>query len=311
MQNEYEIAEIINGIPIDLRVEVVVADLLQSGFETTDILVCPIGIFKRRFNKDIESAEVVEFNNHQQAVFVKTPRESIYDMLPQVLFHNPPSRNSLALKSASSMIEDYKKRVLEEKEARRFFSAYEIEFYKQRISNAIYEQKLIDSISYKMDNAEFLSYWGLPKIFNNRQKGILFYLFPVFHKIRGVIPYMQQVYEMILNQNISIEKTHFGKLEFNKHISGLGNMRLSADSCLSGGYDNFLDTIVIRVLNVLPEKITEYLPGSTNLKILNKLNDYFVPFFCETEISILAKQNPFILSETDKNSSRLGYSLTL
>ncbi|MEI2758697.1 MAG: hypothetical protein V9G42_04580 [Bacteroidia bacterium] len=311
MQNEYEIAEIINGIPIDLRVEVVVADLLQSGFETTDILVCPIGIFKRRFNKDIESAEVVEFNNHQQAVFVKTPRESIYDMLPQVLFHNPPSRNSLALKSASSMIEDYKKRVLEEKEARRFFSAYEIEFYKQRISNAIYEQKLIDSISFKMDNAEFLSYWGLPKIFNNRQKGILFYLFPVFHKIRGVIPYMQQVYEMILNQNISIEKTHFGKLEFNKHISGLGNMRLSADSCLSGGYDNFLDTIVIRVLNVLPEKITEYLPGSTNLKILNKLNDYFVPFFCETEISILAKQNPFILSETDKNSSRLGYSLTL
>jgi hypothetical protein len=311
MKNEYEIAEIINGIPIDLRVEVVVADLLQSGFETTDILVCPIGIFKRRFNKDIESAEVVEFNNHQQAVFVKTPRESIYDMLPQVLFHNPPSRNSLALKSASSMIEDYKKRVQEEKEARRFFSAYEIEFYKQRISNAIYEQKLIDSISFKMDNAEFLSYWGLPKIFNNRQKGILFYLFPVFHKIRGVIPYMLQVYEMILNQNISIEKTHFGKLEFNKHISGLGNMRLSADSCLSGGYDNFLDTIVIRVLNVLPEKITEYLPGSTNLKILNKLNDYFVPFFCETEISILAKQNPFILSETDKNSSRLGYSLTL
>ncbi len=311
MKNEYEIAEIINGIPIDLRVEVVVADLLQSGFETTDILVCPIGIFKRRFNKDIESAEVVEFNNHQQAVFVKTPRESIYDMLPQVLFHNPPSRNSLALKSASSMIEDYKKRVQEEKEARRFFSAYEIEFYKQRISNAIYEQKLIDSISFKMDNAEFLSYWGLPKIFNNRQKGILFYLFPVFHKIRGVIPYMLQVYEMILNQNISIEKTHFGKLEFNKHISGLGNMRLSADSCLSGGYDNFLDTIVIRVLNVLPEKITEYLPGSTNLKILNKLNDYFVPFFCETKISILAKQNPFILSETDKNSSRLGYSLTL
>lgn len=311
MQNEYDIAEIINEIPIDLRVEVVVADILQSGFDTTDIFVRPVGIFKRRFNKDIDSAEVVEFSNHQQAVFIKTPRESIYDMLPQVLFHNAPSRDSLALKSASSMIEDYKKRVQEEKEARLFFSAYEIEFYKQRISNAIYEQKLIDSISYKMDNAEFLSYWGLPKIFNNRQKGILFYLFPVFHKIRGVIPYMQQVYEMILNQNIIIEKTHFDKLEFNKHISGLGNMRLSADSCLSGGYDNFLDTFVIKVMNVSTEKIAEYLPGTTNIHILERLNNYFVPFFCETEITILAKQNPFLLSETDKNSCRLGYSLTL
>jgi len=311
MQNEYEIAEIINEIPIDLRVEVVVADILQSGFVATDIFVRPVGIFKRRFNKDIDSAEVVEFNNHQQAVFVKTPRESIYDMLPQILFHNPPSRNSLALKSASSMIEDYKIRVQEEKEARRFFSAYEIEFYKQRISNAMYEQKLTDSISYKMDNAEFLSYWGLPKIFNNRQKGILFYLFPVFHKIRGVIPYMQQVYEMILNQNIIIEKTHSDKLEFNKHISCLGNMRLSADSCLSGGYNNFLDTFVIRVMDVLPEKIADYLPGTSNIRILEKLNDYFIPFFCETEITILAKQNPFMLSEANKNSCRLGYSLTL
>ena len=41
MQNEYEIAEIINQIPVDLGVEVVVSDILQSGFSATDLFVQP------------------------------------------------------------------------------------------------------------------------------------------------------------------------------------------------------------------------------------------------------------------------------
>jgi len=311
MQTEYEIAEIISQIPIDLRVEVVVSDVLQSGFSATDLFVQPVGIFKRRFNKDIDEADVIEFDNRQQAVFVRTPREGIYDMLPQILFHNGPSRNSQALKSAASMVEDYRKRVQEEKEARQFFSAYEIEFYRQRIANAIYEQKLTDSISYKMDNIEFLSYWGLPEVFNNNQKGVLFYLFPIFHKIRGVLHYMQPIYEMILNQKIVIEKSSYKKMEFDKQIPLLGDMYLSANSCLDGGCNSIFETYIIKVVDVSPEKVVEYLPNSLNIKIIEKLNEYFVPFFCETEIIVSGKRSRTLMDVGDKKASRLGYSLSL
>lgn len=311
MQNEYEIAEIINQIPFDLRVEVVVSDIIQSGYSATDIFVQPVGIFKRRFNKDIIASEVVEFNNHQQAVFVRTPREGIYDMLPQILFHNGPSKGSQALKSATSMAEDYRKRVLEEKEVRLFFSAYEIEFYKQRIANAIYEQALTNSISYKMDNVEFLSYWGLPKIFNNRQRGVLFYLFPVLHKIRGVIAYMQPIYEMILNQKIVIEKTAISEMEFDKEIPMLGEMHLSADSCLSGGCNSIYETYVIKVKDLEPRQIVDYLPNSVNIRIIEKLNEYFVPVFCETRIVVNGNSSARLSEAMSHDAPRLGYSLSL
>jgi len=311
MLNEYEIVEIINQIPDDLRVEVVVSDILKSGFSATDVFVRPVGIFKRRFNKDISEAAVIEFSDRQQAIFVETPREGIYDMLPQILFHNGPSKGTQNLKSASSMAEDYRKRMQEEKEIRLFFSAYEIEFYKQRIANAKFEQELTESLSFKMDNKEFLSYWGLPKLFNNRQKGVLFYLFPVLHKIRGVLAYMQPIYEMILNQKIVIDNSSYKKMDFNAELPALGEMRLSADSCLSGGYDSIYETYVIKVLDVSPDLIVDYLPESANIRIIEKLNEYFVPFFCETEILVFGN-NSFILTEAmDSSAPRLGYSLSL
>lgn len=311
MLNEYEIAEIINQIPDDLRVEVVVSDILRSGFTATDVFVQPVGIFKRRFNKDITEAEVVEFSNHQQAIFVETPREGIYDMLPQILFHNGPSKGTQSLKSASSMAEDYRKRMQEEKEVRRFFSAYEIEFYKQRIANAKFEQELIESLSFKMDNKEFLSYWGLPKLFDNRQKGVLFYLFPILHKIRGVLAYMQPIYEMILNQKIVIEKSPYKKMDFNAELPALGEMRLSADSCLNGGCDSIYETYVINVVDVNPERIVDYLPNSSNMRIIEKLNEYFVPFFCETEIMVAGVRSLKLTESSDIAAPRLGYSLSV
>lgn len=43
------------NIPMDIRMEVAVADLLKSGYSLDDYFVRPIGIFKRTIRKHLEN----------------------------------------------------------------------------------------------------------------------------------------------------------------------------------------------------------------------------------------------------------------
>lgn len=311
MISEYELIEVLGKLPIDFRVETVVADLRHNGFNEVEIFVNPVGLFKRRFNKDVLAAELKEFSNYQQALFISTPREGLYDMLPQILFHNAPSKSALKTESVHTMIESYKRRLQEEKDARLFFLAYEVEFYKQRINNARFEQSLLESIFYKMKDNEVLSYWNFPKIFNDRQKGILFYIMPILHKIRGIIPQMESIYKLITLQNITIELTYKGRYDFNNKEYSLGKWTLSANSILRGGYNHYLPKYIIHANNISTDEILNFLPGSSGYQIIEKLNQYFIPFHSEAEIVIHANSTPFILKAENANYSRLGYSLEI
>lgn len=310
--NENELITFISEIPLDIRVEVVVADLIASGYNATDLFIKPKGIFQRRFSKDILSAEVVELNNSQKVVFVNTPRESLYDMLPQSFFHYPPAKGSKAFKSSTDMVADYRKRVLEEEESRKYFLIYEIEFYRQRLANVILERNLSEAVSYSMNDREILSYWRLPDCFDNRQKGILFYLFPVFHKIRGSLVYMKEVYQLILQQNVEIVRVEkIQNMVFPNNDITLGNMVLSLNSILGCSYNYYYPSFQIKVEHLPKASFFDFLPGGRNLKVIEKLNEYFVPVFCEAEIEIETDKHSWILNVMDKNESRLGYSIYL
>ena len=123
-----KISELINELPFDLRIELVLEDLISHGFSANDLFVKPTGLFKRRFSKDIQSIETLEIFNQKVFLF-NTPREGLYDTLPQSIFHNAPSKATKFLKSTSEMIKDYKKRLEEERDSRNFFMIYEFEFF--------------------------------------------------------------------------------------------------------------------------------------------------------------------------------------
>lgn len=310
--NEKEVVDFISEIPLDLRAEVVIADIIGSGYSATDLFIKPLGLFQRRFHKDILSTEVVEFNNLQKAVFVNTSRESLYDMLPQSLFHNPPAKGSKPFKGVKEMVDEYRKRVVEEEESRKFFMIYEIEFYRQRIANAMHERNLSEAVSYSMDDKEILSYWRLPAIFDNRQKGILFYLFPVFHKIRGSLTYMKEVYQLILQQEINIERSDkMQMVQYDNTGLTLGKMALSANSILGSSYQYYYPSFQINIGHLPKTFFYDYLPGGKCLRMIEKLNEYFIPVFCEAEINIETEKRSWHLIGEDKNDSRLGYSMYL
>lgn len=310
--NGEEIVSIINEFSLDLRVEIVVSDIIASGFDMDEILINPVGIFQRRFNKDIYEAGHLEFKNAKQAVIVRTTREGIYDMLPQLLFHHRPAKNSNAFKNVRNMVDQYKARVEEEKEARNFFMVYEIEFYRQRVANAIQERNLAEAVSYSMSDSQIVEYWKLPSFFSNRQKGILFYLLPLFHKIRGSVEYMKEVYSLILQTDVVIFRSKFlPVLKYDNDKLRLGKITLSLDSVIGDSFHYPFPAFVITIPQLEQEHFYDFLPGGRNLKIIEKLNDYFVPVFCESEIIIDKKTVRWTLNDGHTNESRLGYSSVL
>ena len=308
--NESELNSFLNEIPLDIRAEVVIADIISFGYNPNELFIKPAGIFQRRFNKDILKAELVEFKNKESALFVETTREGIYDMLPQSLFHNHPVKGSNAFRSARNMVEEYRIRVKEEEDSRKYFLIYEIEFYRQRIAISLLEKNVTESIAYKMDDKEILSYWNLPDIFDNRQKGILFYLFPVFHKIRGSLNYMQEVYRLILNKDIKIERTTQSTL-LNYEAPNLivGEIILSYNSVLGNCFQSYYPAFEISILKLSDREISNYIPESKNLRIIEKLNQYFMPVFCETIIKFETERVEWSLNDNNSNSSRLGMSM--
>ena len=59
--DETSIQNILNELSLDLRAEVVVSDLVRKGLDPNGILVQSIGLFRRKFSKDIAGVDAVEF----------------------------------------------------------------------------------------------------------------------------------------------------------------------------------------------------------------------------------------------------------
>jgi hypothetical protein len=306
------IISVLDNIPMDLRVEVVVTDLLKSGFSLNDFFIHPVGIFKRRFGKDIADVERIDIKNSSDVYYINVNREGFYDMLPQGLFHNPPGKGTKAFKKASEMADEVKIRKREEQEARNFFHIYEIELYQARLSVEWHERNLIETIAITMDDEDFLSYWELPAVFNKTQKGVLFYLYPIIDKIRGNIKLMSKTYSLVLKEQIAMRMIRSQEVKHDA-IPGynlIGKRRLGLDFVLGSYAESIYPSLLIEVGPVSNKKLADYLPRARNWMVLNELNRFFLPLHMESKIKVIPEKESWKLGD-EEHSSRLGWNVRI
>lgn len=307
-----KVKSLLQSIPMDLRVETVVTDLLKSGYTLDDFFIRPIGIFKRRFGKDIAKLERIELQNSSEIYNIDINREGFYDMLPQGLFHNPPGKGTKAFKKATEMAEEVKIRKKEEREARDFFHIYEIELYYQRLAVEWHERSLLETISITMDDEDFLSYWELPAVFNKLQKGILFYLYPIIDTIRGNVLLMEKVYGLILNEKVSMSKMPMAtrKMDSLKGHNLIGKGLLGLDLVLGSSATPLYQTLKIEVGPVSNQNLLYYLPRARNWMVVNELNRFFLPLFIEYKLKVIVDKGEWKLG-SEKAGTRLGWNVSL
>lgn len=303
---------ILQELDLDLRAEILVTDLVSRGFELEDFFVRPVGLFRRRFGKDVAKYEEVIRPDHETIYCLDVNREGLYDALPQSIFHYPASKPK-PFKTSAEMVQEVRKRVEEEKNAREFFLVYEAEFFRQRVSVEWHERKLLDTITHDMHDREFLSYWDFPDYFDTRQKGILFYLMPAFHRIRSDFRLMQATYSCVLKDEVIIRNSGIGSSPIAHGLSSarIGRSVLSWDSYLGGVSKGIYETIDVRVNLSSVDRIPLYLPGAVHRQVIEYLNYLFMPFNLEADITIATPVQDWNMQASAHQFSRLGFSTTL
>lgn len=125
MKDHKAVAKTIKSMLIDINAEVIVADLIESGFDFDKILVRHDGLFKRNFSKDISD---VYYDMVKELLTLHISHDSFYDILPDGLFHdifsdfNPENRRL-----------EFEKLKKQEKNARKFFIPFDYEFFIQYV----------------------------------------------------------------------------------------------------------------------------------------------------------------------------------
>ncbi|OQX72293.1 MAG: hypothetical protein B6D61_14220 [Bacteroidetes bacterium 4484_249] len=125
MRNAKNIAKSIKAKPSDIKAEVIIADLVERGFDFSKIIVKHDGLFKRNYSKDISD---VYLDMVKDILVFNVSRDSLYDILPEGLFHHV-----FGNLEADNRNQEFEKLKQEEDNARKFFLPFDNEFFYQNI----------------------------------------------------------------------------------------------------------------------------------------------------------------------------------
>ena len=146
-----------NVFHLPFKAEAVCASLVESGFDYNDIITNYLGTFKRIFSTDIAYFEVEEEVEKKVKLFIN--RDSIYDVLPEGLFHQ--SRGINAVNSVSEAVAEHKRYKEEERETRKFFAPIEQVIFQFSLFAELEECNIRSTIYQGQFSHAFCEFWNI------------------------------------------------------------------------------------------------------------------------------------------------------
>jgi hypothetical protein len=293
----------------DLKFEFILGEIMDSGVEPDEIVINALGIFRRRYGKDIASGEIREYKaNKRQYLSLDINRNGLYDLLPRGLFHQPQNRISNI--SPAQAIEEYKLQMQIEKESRLFFLPFEQELYRLLLLLEAEERKNIFDIQNVFRSDVFIDFWNIPDFFNERQTCNLLYLIPLASFIVGNTRLTKLSLESILNDRFEIiESMPKNHTVLNTGIAELNSVYLGSNFVIGENYREVCSGLDVFIYPGGAEDIISYLEGGEKLKMLQFMFDYFFPFDCDVTTHIVSCEM-FELRE-ESSYSRLGINTAI
>ena len=298
--------------PVDLTIAVVVAELVENGIQLDDILIQPMGLFRRKYNRDIGRTAVMDsLAGKTNQLSIEVNRDGLYDALPEGLFHQPTSRRPN--KSTHEIIAEFKLQKEKERSARKFFLPFEQEFYRQRIFLSLEERRYLLDADQVSQSSALTEFWELPDLLDPHQVSALLHLLPIAHRIVGNQALTQLCLESVLGDSVTLRLV--APIQHPvpaAGIPGLGRVRLGTDFVLGHVYDAMVAATEVTVRVSSNERLPDYLPGGKNRRVLDFMFAYFMPFETDvvTVVELASETQAFILSEAT-HTGRLGFSCFL
>jgi type VI secretion system protein ImpH len=288
----------------DLKFEFILGELMESGLDPDVVVINALGIFRRKFGKDVAAGEIREYmTSRRQYVSIDINRDGIYDLLPMGLFHQPQSRVTNI--TAAQAIEEYRLQKQIEKDTRLFFLPFEQELYRLLLLLETEERKSIFDIQNVFRSQVFIDFWNIPDFFNERQTCNLLYLLPLASFIAGNYNLTKYCLESILNDRFEIiESPPANHIVSETGFADLNSIYLGVNFVIGENYREVSTGLDVFIHPTLAENIISYLDGGEKLKMLQFMFDYFLPFDCDVTTHIVSDEI-FELRE-ESGYSRLG-----
>ncbi len=308
MQKPEIFNELLQQLQLDIRLEVILADLLAGTLELDDILIINNSLFKRNYHNDIEKIEEVEYglNKKTKLCFVVN-RDGIYDALPEDLLHQPA--DSFNYTDKERIIKEMKVQNELEKSAKSFLLPYEQEFYWQRIKLELEERKFLFETNSNISGDLFNYLWSLPDFLDNVQKSKIGILMPVLNSIVGDWILTKFIIESLTGDEVELMYTAPICSYLNEECS-LGSSRLGVDSLLGGKVMDMQSSVTIKIYLRNIQTLSDYMPDGKKMQLYQYLSAMFIPFendiIYELEFS---KNEGYLLLDTETSYlGRLNYT---
>ncbi|HTE02125.1 MAG TPA: type VI secretion system baseplate subunit TssG [Mucilaginibacter sp.] len=299
----------------DFKAEVVAAEMVEQGFPVDQILILMIGALKRSYRKDVDAIdeEFSEYDHNNYRV-IKTPKEGIYDMLPEGLFHSVSLHQSST--NHREIIDMMKFHKVQETNARRFFMPFETAINHLRVQMALYENRLDKRSHYSELSEVFSGNWDIFNYMDAVQANLFVQILPIIHDIRDDYPLTETVFELILMVPVKIVAARSKPVLLdNPVVSMLGDNGLGVD--LTTGnvlFDDGDDEIAVNIGPISKAQLNLFTPGTKQSKIFESLCDHLLPVHVNvnTTFELLDADKACVLADGENTfNSTMGLSTYL
>ncbi|WP_029906689.1 type VI secretion system baseplate subunit TssG [Prevotella sp. 10(H)] len=268
----------INTIDTNFRAEVVASHLIGNAVDSERLLIVRHKGNKKEVSKDIDKLDYqYSYFDMMEYLYIYTNRESIYDSLPEGLFHQSSTLGKQ--KNKEDIIREIRSERGREKDIRKFFLPFEIAIDKLLIDAQEYEQKY-DKVNFYSNLTDIVKgYWNILQYLNTEQALLFIKIVSIINEIPGNLNLTAKVMSIILDCPVKIEKGEKSRLHLEKQDKAkLGDWKLGVNSILGNTmeYGN-LDLIInIGPINLNQMRLFE--ANRTNDLILAELIDLLIPF---------------------------------
>jgi hypothetical protein len=287
-----------------LRAEAFCTALLERGYSFDELVIKRLGTFKRSYRNDIESiAAITDDGNGQLELALN--RDSIYDRLPEGLFHQPRGHGAAA--PVSEMVKEYRRYREEEREARRFFQPLEQEIFRYSISVEEEERRLLWGLQSGVMSSSFATFWNLRDGLPNESVSVLLRIMPWAHLIKGDMELTATALELMLERPVTVEQHIHNDQVTEGNVFQLGEGELGVDTVTGNHFSDAGAVWTFTISDMKGSEISAFLNDAPYGKFLKQFVDIFMPL----EIDAVFEYVLNTAVEEEADEAVLGYSFVL
>lgn len=259
-----------------LKGEAFIAALIRQGYSFEKLVIERTGSFTKSYRKDVEDVRNKTDDQDNPYLHLKINRDSIYDRLPEGLFHQPRAHGS-ATAAVQQMVGEYKRFREEEKAARRFFQPLEQEMFRYAVFVEQEEQEMLWALLSGNMSSGFAKFWNLEEDLPAEATSALVRLMPWAYRIKGDKELCAKALEMLLDRPVSVVDRIIREHFKDDDTFLLGDNELGTNTVTGSSVEEPALSWVFTIGEMSGQEIAAFVGDKPYARLLQQFVDIFIP----------------------------------